>query len=553
MEIGLDASIPTYAGGLGVLAGDTVRAAADLGIDMVAVTLLHREGYFRQHLDARGNQTESPYQWTPERFLEPMQPRVKVSIEGREVQLRAWRYVVHGVSGRQVTVYFLDAGLPENTPSDQAFTDYLYGGDNHYRLCQEAVLGLGGVAMLKALGHGDIATYHMNEGHAALLALALLEEQTKKRGLRGMHKADIEAVRRRCVFTTHTPVAAGHDKFPWDLVVRTLGDEKARALEAAGCRTDNTLNMTHLALSFSRYINGVSMRHELISRGMFPGYPIRSITNGVHAATWAAPPLRRLYDHYFPEWRRDNAYLRYAMDVPEEEIRQAHSEAKEELMSVVERRTGVRLNPRALTIGFARRSTPYKRADMVFSDLERLRKIARRAGPIQIIYGGKSHPRDEGGKELIRRVSAAATALRDAIPVVYMEEYDIGLAKHICSGVDLWLNNPHKPHEASGTSGMKAALNGVPSLSVLDGWWVEGHVEGITGWAIGDDQVEESDPAAELDSLYDKLEYLILPTFYDRPDAYGRIMRCAIALNGSFFNAQRMVSQYLENAYLAAD
>ncbi len=548
MEVGLDPAMPTYSGGLGVLAGDTLRAAADLTVPMVCVTLLHRKP-FRQHLDARGVQTDTSYVWHPKEFLEPLEHRITVNIEGREVEVQAWRYVVHGVTGHSVPVYFLDTAVPENSPWDQTLTDHLYGGDDHYRLCQEVVLGLGGVAMLRSLGYETVQLYHMNEGHSALLTLALLEEETNGNGLRSATSKDKDAVRKRCVFTTHTPVPAGHDQFPLDMVRRVVGDERTTALEAVECCWNGTLNMTYLALLFSHYINGVSFRHHDISHGMFPAYPINSITNGVHAVTWTAPSFQELYDRHIPEWRGDNLYLRYAISIPRQEIQQAHAAAKRELLAEVKKRTGVRLDPTAMTIGFARRATAYKRADLLLSDADRLKRIASQVGPLQIIYGGKSHPQDSSGKAIIQRIFEAAAPLRDTVPVVYLEDYDMTLGKLVCSGVDLWLNNPQKPHEASGTSGMKAALNGVPSLSVLDGWWIEGHVEGVTGWSIGDDWYAESNLARETMSLYDKLEYVILPMFYGRPSAFARVRRSAIAINASFFNAQRMMLQYLENAY----
>jgi len=549
MEVGLDPAMPTYSGGLGVLAGDTLRAAADLGVPMAAVTLLHRKGYFDQHLDAQGNQTESPSVWSPEALLELLPPRVSVTVEGRQVQVRAWRYLVRGLSGHAVPVYLLDTALAENDPWDQALTDCLYGGDERYRLCQETVLGLGGAAMLGALGHGGIELYHMNEGHSALLVLALLEEQTEGRGLNHVTEEDKQAVRERCLFTTHTPVPAGQDHFSPDLVRQVLGEKWVTALQATGCCPSGILNMTYLALFFSHYINGVSMRHEEISHGMFPGYPINSITNGVHAVTWTAPAFQSLFDRLIPEWRGDNLYLRYAVGIPLDEIQQAHAQSKQELLAQVEKRTGVRLQPAAMTLGFARRASAYKRADLLLSDIERLKRIATQVGPLQVIYGGKSHPRDESGKAIIRHIFEAAAALGDTVRVVYLEDYDMELARSLCAGVDLWLNTPQKPQEASGTSGMKAALNGVPSLSVLDGWWIEGHTEGVTGWSIGDDWEPESDPSKEIASLYDKLEYVILPMFYGRPAAFAAVMRSTIALNASFFNAQRMMLQYLANAY----
>ncbi|MBM4275291.1 MAG: alpha-glucan family phosphorylase [Deltaproteobacteria bacterium] len=549
MEVGLDPSIPTYSGGLGILAGDTLRSAADLGVSMVGVTLLHRKGYFRQHLDARGNQTESPDLWNPEDILEPMEPRATVTIEGRQVRVQAWRYDIHGLSGHRVPVYFLDTALPENTPWDQTLTDHLYGGDDHYRLCQEVVLGMGGMGMLSALGLKDRMIYHLNEGHSALLALSLLESRRQGGGFSDPIEAEVEAVRRQCVFTTHTPVPAGHDQFPWELVEQVLGRDRAALLESSQCCVDMSLNMTYLALRFARYINGVAMRHGEISLGMFPGYPIDAITNGVHAVTWTSPPFADLFNQHISEWRQDNFYLRYAVGISLHEIQQAHGQAKKELLKEVERRSGVQLSENVLTIGFARRATTYKRPDLLFSDLDRLRGLARQVGPIQVIYGGKAHPQDEGGKEMIRRVFQAAATLGEAVRVVYLENYNMALGKILYAGVDLWLNTPLRPREASGTSGMKAALNGVPSLSVLDGWWVEGHVEHVTGWAIGDDSESPGDYFHDAASLYDKLERIILPLYYGKPEAYAKVRRAAIALNGSFFNTQRMVSQYVTNAY----
>lgn len=549
MEIALDPSIPTYSGGLGVLAGDTLRSAADLGVPMAAVTLVHRKGYFRQRLDERGNQFQEAAVWHPEQVLELMEPPATAVIEGRQVHIRAWRFQVKGITGHVIPVYLLDTNLTENSPWDQGLTDYLYGGDEHYRLCQEAVLGIGGVQILRKLGHTQVQTYHMNEGHSALLSLALLEQRLGGPDLGAATEDDIQAVRRKCVFTTHTPVPAGQDQFPRGLASQVLGEERAVILDVSHCCPEQTLNMTYLALRFSHYINGVAMHHGEISHGMFPRYPVRAITNGVHAVTWAAPPFRELYDRHIPEWRRDNLYLRYAIGIPLEEIREAHAAAKRTLLEEVKKSTGVELDEAAMTVGFARRAATYKRADLLFSNPERLKWIARHVGPLQVVYAGKAHPRDEEGKGLIRRVFEAAALLKNSVRVVYLEDYDIRWGQLITSGVDLWLNTPQRPYEASGTSGMKAALNGVPSLSVPDGWWIEGCVEGATGWVIGHDHDLPEDPSAEVASLYDKLELIILPMFYGRPVAFAEVMRLAVALNGSFFNTQRMVSQYVSNAY----
>ena len=551
MEICLEQRIPTYSGGLGVLAGDTLRSAADLGVPLVAVTLVDRKGYFNQHLDSNGNQTESPVSWTPEAELEPVDVTVTIAIEGRDVRIRAWKYTVRGINGHEVPVYLLDTALAENSAFDQSLTDYLYGGDNHYRLCQEVVLGMGGAAVLRALGYNGELVYHLNEGHSALLTLSLLSWQLDGRQTFEIDESDLEAVRRRCVFTTHTPVAAGHDKFPLDMVRHVLGSEAVTLLDAAQAVDGGMLNMTHLALRLTRFVNGVAMKHREVSQGMFPNYPINSITNGVHAGTWTSPAFQELFDRRVPEWRADNLYLRYAVGIPLTEIRRAHAEAKQTLIEAVTERTGVTLDPKVFTIGFARRATPYKRADLVFSDTDRLVEIARDVGPIQIVFGGKAHPHDVGGKELIRRIHAAAHKLGSDVRVVYIENYEMDIAGKMVAGVDLWLNNPMKPLEASGTSGMKAAMNGVPSLSVLDGWWIEGHIEGITGWSIGG-LTQEADQSKDANDLYLKLERVILPLFYGLPFAYAEVMRSAIALNGSFFNTQRMVEQYVRNAYFPA-
>jgi starch phosphorylase len=552
MEMGLDPDIPTYSGGLGVLAGDSLRAAADLRLPLVGITLVHRKGYFRQKLDDAGRQTEVPDSWSPEDRLEEMPQRVTVTIEGRTVNLRAWRFMVTGTRGNDsalpIPVYLLDASLPENDPRDQRLTDELYGGDSRYRLSQEVILGMGGVALLRALGLAGIETYHMNEGHSGLLVLALLEEQMNGSADTPTDR-DVAAVRRRCVFTIHTPVPAGHDIFTADLTEEVLGEERTRLLHLAPAYEDDMFDLTAFVMYFARAANGVSLRHAEITRAMFPGHVVGAITNGVDAGLWVCEAFADLFDRHWPAWRRDTRYLRYAAGIPLAEVRATHAEAKRALLAEIKRRRGVALDPNVLTIGFARRATGYKRGDLIFSDLDRLRGIVKRAGPLQVVYAGKAHPRDDTGREIIEQIFAAAKALKGTIPVTYVEDYDMGIARSLCSGVDLWLNNPQKPLEASGTSGMKAAMNGVPSLSVLDGWWIEGCFEGVTGWAIGDENPDEEQ--AEVDSLYEKLEGTIMRLFYHDPDAFATVMRSAIAINGEFFSAQRMMSQYYRNVYQA--
>ena len=574
MEIALEQGIPTYSGGLGVLAGDTIRSAADLKVPMVAVSLLHRKGYFYQRLDASGWQTEEPAEWVVEDFLEPQPQRITIRPEGRTVQVRAWKYQVKGVSGHVIPVYLLDTNLPENSEWDRALTDHLYGGDAWYRLCQETVLGIGGVRMLRALGHTDIRRFHMNEGHAAFLTVELMSEAAKKAGRRQVTTEDIEAIRNKCIFTTHTPVPAGHDQFPMEMVARLWGprelgvdlkdiatiDLAKQVVRRGNGPSDadvfaegNRLNMTYLALNLSHYVNGVAKKHAEVSRLMFAEYQIDEITNGVHAVTWTSTEMQTLFDKHIPGWREDNFSLRYALGVPPSEVWNAHEQAKQRLLRFVNRETNAAMDYNAFTIGFARRAASYKRADLLFHDLDRLRGIAAKSGPLQIVYAGKAHPQDQVGKELIKRIFEAKAALRDTVRIAYLPNYDFALGKLLTAGVDLWLNTPQPPMEASGTSGMKAAINGVPSLSILDGWWIEGCIEGVTGWAIGTREAQSAQPIeganADALSLYDKLEHTVLPLFYHERDRFLDVMRHAIALNGSFFNTQRMVLQYVLKAY----
>jgi glycogen phosphorylase len=535
----------------GVLAGDMVRAAADLGLPFVAVTLLHRQGYFRQRLDPAGHQREEPTQWSVAAALEPLPARVTVPLNGRTVVVRAWRRIVLGIDGAAVPVFFLDTDLDENSPDDRLLSHFLYGGDAAYRLSQEVVLGIGGVRMLRELGYGQIRRFHLNEGHSALLILELISERLRASQRTIPTEEDIETVRQMCVFTTHTPVPAAHDQFSPDVAERILSRSPMSQLMHRCCY-GGALNMTYLALNFSHYVNGVAMRHGEVSRQMFGGYDIDAITNGVHAGTWVSPPFARLFDRRIPGWRRDNFSLRYAVTIPRHDVWDAHVAAKLRLIELVNRTQSPPFDPSALTLGFARRAATYKRANLIVSDLDRLRAMAAGAGRLQLVFAGKAHPHDEEGKRVIERVFAAREALRNEIAIAYLEDYDMTQAGVLTAGSDVWLNTPHAPLEASGTSGMKAALNGVPSLSVLDGWWLEGHVEGVTGWAIGEDGMrlqEPMDSGADATALYNALERTVIPLFYRSRDRFIDVMRYAIALNGSFFTAQRMLHEYMIKAY----
>jgi glycogen phosphorylase len=528
-----------------VLAGDTLRSAADLGIPLIAFTLLHRKGYFQQHLDKSGVQTEEVQPWNPADFCTEEPARITVSVEDRIVTVRAWRYNLEGRSGHVVPIYLLDTDIDGNSGWDRGLTDHLYGGDTNYRLQQEIVLGMGGLRMSNAMGF-HVNVYHMNEGHAALLTLALLESQLGGGPQAAATESDLAVVRNKCVFTTHTPVPAGHDRFSTEQAIRILGGERTARLQKLNCFQEGLLNMTLLALRFSRYVNGVAMQHRKVSREMFPEFAIDVITNGVHAPTWTSEPIQQMLDTHIPAWRRDNLYLRNAIDLPEKAILSAHARAKENLLAEVGSRTGLVLDPRILTLGFARRVATYKRAGLMFTDPERLINIAAKAGGLQILVAGKAHPQDEPGKALIRQVVEKSEKLAsDGLRIVYLENYAWDLGALLTSGVDVWVNTPRRPYEASGTSGMKAALNGVPSLSILDGWWIEGCIEGVTGWAIEDGANDAEESAA----FYNKLENAVVPLYLQDPEKWARLMRTTLAFNGSYFNTNRMVKQYNRNAY----
>ena len=548
MEVALESPLPTYSGGLGVLAGDMLRSAADIGLSMVGVTLLYRKGYFAQRLDDEGRQYEEPATWPVDQFLHLTDSTCQVEIEGRQVTVRAWQYLITGASGTVVPVLLLDTDLPCNDPYDRTLTDHLYGGDQRYRLCQEVILGVGGVRMLRAMGYTRVFRFHMNEGHAALLALELFTEELKQTPQQ--REDAIDLVKRLCVFTTHTPLPAGHDEFPLDLTQRVLSGAHWEALQALAC-CNGSLNMTGLGLYLSNYVNGVTKRHSEVSRTLFPDLAIGSITNGVHSATWTAPAFRALHDRYTPDWREDSFLLRYALGIPLDAIRQAHDEAKQLLINEVNRTANAAFDQHAFTIGFARRATSYKRPDLLFYDPERLRRVSVQHGPLQVIFSGKAHPKDEEGKALIQKIFRWAKELAPEVKVAYLSNYNMELGLLLTSGADLWLNTPQPPYEASGTSGMKAAHNGVPSLSVLDGWWLEVPAEGVTGWSIGsrdNGTVFERRDDKDAEELYCKLEETILPLYYGDPNRWAELMRFTIALNASFFNTDRMIHEYVTHA-----
>jgi len=541
MEIGITNGIPTYSGGLGVLAGDIVKASADLKLQMVALTLVSRKGYFNQKITNTGEQQESPNIWDPSKTLFKVPKTVTIILEGRSVEIQAWLYEHRSQNGGLIPILFLDTDLENNTPEDRQITDYLYGGDKKYRLKQEIVLGIGGTRILEALSF-KISKYHMNEGQSALLTLELL----KKNNLNS------QKVQNQCVFTTHTPIEAAFDQFSYELFQELLGNQYMLSTVKQYAGQDN-LNMTYLALNLSKYVNGVSKAHMNYSRKIFPGHHIRSVTNGVHSFTWTCRFFRELYDKYIPSWANEPVLLVRASEIPNREIWNTHMKAKNTLINLIKNTNSVSLDPNVLTIGFARRATGYKRSTLIFSRIQKLIEINNR-GKIQMVFAGKAHPRDVEGKQLIKRIFQYAKELKDQIKIVYLENYDMQIASKLTSGVDVWLNTPIPPMEASGTSGMKAAHNGVINFSILDGWWIEGCIEGVTGWGIGPHPSElvsvDERRKRELNDLYSKLEYLIVPTFYKNRDAWIMLMKNSIAKLAYYFQTQGVLKRYITEAYL---
>ena len=424
MEIALRNEIPTYAGGLGILAGDTMRSATDLNLPMVGISLVSRAGYFRQEIDDQGRQIEHPATWDPAQWAKPLDAKIAMLIDGRTVWVSAWLYVLEGNMGGRQPILLLDTDLNENSKEDREITHYLYGGDNTYRLKQEIVLGIGGVRLLQAIGF-TIRHYHMNEGHSSLLSLELMRRFTySAEDVRpGELPYDLPRVRDLCSFTTHTPVEAGHDRFSYDMVQRVLDNDFDINIIRNLAGVDS-LNMTRLAMNMSEYINGVAKKHAEVSTAMFPGYKVHAITNGVHPFTWATEQFQQLYDHYLPGWCHEPQLLvRADCSISDVAIWEAHVRDKQHLIDKVKMLTGVMLKPDIPILGFARRMTAYKRPDLLFTDLERLKSIASKH-PFQIVLAGKAHPRDENGKRLIAQLFAHARDLAGSITVVYLSEYD---------------------------------------------------------------------------------------------------------------------------------
>ena len=533
-EIGLWSELHTYSGGLGVLAGDHVKSAADVGLPLVGMSLLYREGYGRQHLDDQGIQSETYAPIDPNEHLTNTGQTIQLPLDGSTLYASIWKTEVIGVGGHVVPVYFLDTFHPNNSAEFIGLGARLYGGDDGTRVRQEYLLGVGGVRALQALGN-DFVGMHLNEGHCTFAMLEMLNQGWSR-----------EELAQRTLFTTHTPVPAGHDRFEWSLVDEVMGDllpsDAQELVQNAGdSEGGRRCSMSHLAVALSTAVNAVSNLNAQVASTMFGTTHIAPITNGVHHITWTSPQMSGLFDHHLPGWKEDPSQLGYAGRLPDADLQDARKVNRRILRELVRASTGVELDEHRLTIGFARRFATYKRANLVFSDLERLRSIG--ADRIQFVFSGKAHPKDEGGKQLIRDIFASAGEVAEDIPVAFIENYDMATGLAMTSGVDIWLNNPIRPLEASGTSGMKAAMNGVPNCSILDGWWPEGCEHGVNGWAIGHSE-DERDDARDAENIYNVLEHEVLPLWDEGPERWAKLMRASIATSARF-TGTRMISDYL--------
>ena len=534
-EIGISPSIHTYSGGLGILAGDHIKSAADLGVNMVAVTLMYKEGYFKQRMDEEGNQTEVYPRFEPDPMMEKLEGTISLPLRGREVQVQVWKYVFKGITGNSIDVLLLDTDIEENHEDDRKITLRLYSGGKDHRILQEAILGYAGIRALRKLGYPDFTTYHMNEGHCSFLTLELLKE----------FDYNEKEVRDRCHFTTHTPVPAGHDHFAADRVRRLIGDLLPQDLKLPSMVLNSRVHMTELGLYFSRSANGVSELHGEVARDQFPESDIGHVTNGVFHRYWVGKMFREIFDRELPGWREDPKRLLEIDNVPDEEILFARRGQKKFLLEYANSQTQRALAYDVLTVGFARRAAEYKRARLIFQDKQRLIDLAK-GNQIQFVFAGKAHPRDEHGKEILKDIVLQAKDLLGQVKIVFLENYNMWLGRLITSGVDVWLNTPLRPNEASGTSGMKATLNGVPNLSIMDGWWAEACRDGENGWAIGDPS--KANDVADANHLYTLLEDQVLPTYYNDPQRWLKIVRESIK-TGVEFTGNRMVQDYLKDYY----
>ena len=552
MEVAIRSDMSTYSGGLGVLAGDTLKTFADFKYSALGITLLHEKGYVGQSLDSTGKQISHSEMWNKEEYLTKLPFTIDVSLSDHFVVCAVWQYDIVGQFGTTVPVYFLDSNVSENTDYDRTLTSNLYGGDSFYRLCQEQILGLGGLALLEKLKFNSekVRIYHLNEGHASFVGLSLYNQVKNNFST---HDEAMDYIGSKLAFTTHTPVAAGHDRFLLEDVKRVLPADLLKVIPKES-KVEDKLCMTRLSLYFSGVVTGVAKMHEKVTEKMFPKYDVIPVTNGAYHMEWTHPNFKKLYDEYIPEWSYDPSCLRRAISIPDDKIWDAHLQAKKKLVEYVNKFSTNKFSADVCTLGYARRFTSYKRPALILADLDKLEEKISNVGRLQIIFAGEAHPCDEKGINLIKSIFQKIQKHKGKVTMVFLEDYNMDMAVKLVAGVDIWLNTPLQKYEASGTSGMKAAFNGVPHLSVLDGWWPEGWIEGITGWSIGNRSTEarlddQSSWNLEVADLYDKLATKILPLYYQDRPGFIKIMKHVSALNGSYFNTYRMMNEYVAKVY----
>ncbi|MCA9380688.1 alpha-glucan family phosphorylase [Candidatus Dojkabacteria bacterium] len=533
MEIGLKNEIKEYAGGLGILAGDTLKTAADMGVDIVGVSILYKNGYFKQQLAEDGEQIEAADSWDYENLLQNTGVKVSVPINNDTLHIEIWKYEITGITGKINPVYFLNTDIEENSQENRYISFNLYTPYNNTRIRQEIALGIGGVMALKAMGHPTFDVYHLNESHAAFAIAALRDMLGSK-----------EDAKKHVCFTTHTPAEHGHIIHSRSEIESILSPEYSSLLVED--YENDSLHLTKFSLLNSKFHNAVSEKHSEVSSKMFD-MPIPGITNGIHVSSWASKHFQKLFDEKISTWRNYPEDLQKAEGILGDLVINAHDESKNELINYVESNNLGHLKLDIFTIGFARRVDGYKRSGFLFYELDRLKAIAEKFGGLQVIFSGKAYFDYADGEDHIAYVIKLSKEDLGKLKIIYLPNYDMNISAMMVSGTDIWLNNPIKPLEASGTSGMKAALNGVPNLSTLDGWWVEGIREGITGWAIGNE--EDNNEEAELNDMYSKLEEIIIPTYQNNKREWARLMKSAIAYNASHFNTHRMLSEYINKGY----
>ena len=526
-----------------MLAGDMAYSFADLGYPATFVTLLSRNGYTSQKLDASAGQLDAPEPWDLKELLSPTGAKATMEMWGKPQTVGAWEYKIKGKT--ETSILFLDVDYPENDKGVREATDRLYGGEPTDRLTQDIILGIGGYRVLKALGR-DVDMYHLNESHAALATIELLRDA-----------GNTEAARRKCAFTTHTPVAAGNDVFHVETVEGAL-----RGYSWVDWReesSDGVVSLSRLASKYSGVTSAVSMKHSFVAERVLGHDRIVYVTNGAYHRRWVHPELKKLYDQHLEGWEDTPSLLGGAVELPSEALTRAHAVAKWSLVTLVNLHHPRHFDESALTICIAKRFTGYKRNGMLLGDPEKLQRIAEKEGDLQVVYAGKTHPRDASAKGMLADILRKADLLNRAtgkVRVAVLENYDIDMAKVLIAGADVWLNNPKRPLEACGTSGIKAAMNGVLNLSVYDGWWLEGGIDGVNGWGVGkradwsdlSDSVEGEDEA----SLYSKLSTSVLPTFYKERERWVDMQKRSIATVGPLFNSYRMVEEYVTRVYARA-